>query len=205
MHRYSLLYPQEVSGVVLVDPMRCVEWPPLDPSKQSQIDLGRRLIRYAVPIAVFGVTRLAVISLFHRAKRISGKLDGTTVASSRHVIARITSEVGKMPREVWPVVAAHWSRPGFYAGISSHINSIPATVREMYKAAPIKEIPVTVLTPGSSKPLSDQCLDRIGDHVQQVIAQASHHWIHLDEPDLVIGSIRAMVNAAATESAAAAV
>ena len=58
MRRYALLFPEDVSGVVLVDPMRCEEWPPLDPSKQSQLDLGRRLIRYAHPIAVCGLTRL---------------------------------------------------------------------------------------------------------------------------------------------------
>ena len=66
----------------------------------------------------------------------------------RHVLGRITSEVGKMPREVWPIVAAHWSRPGFYAGMRSHIASIPDTVMEMQDADPIREIPVPVLTPG---------------------------------------------------------
>ena len=204
MRRYALLYPEEVSGVVLVDPMRCEEWPPLDPTKQSQIDLGRRLIRYAQPIAVCGLTRLAVTSLFRRSKKLRGDLAGATVSGGRHVIERITNEVGKMPREVWPVVAAHWSRPSFYAGMRSHIESIPDTVREMHDADPIRDIPVTVLTPGGSKPLSDQCLSRIGDNVRQVIAPASEHWIHLDEPDLVIDSIQAMV-ASVTESVAATV
>jgi len=205
MRRYALLYPEDVSGVVLVDPMRCEEWPPLDPTKQSQIDLGRRLIRYAHPIAVCGLTRLAVTSLFRRSKRLSGNLDGATVAGGRHVIDRITNEVGKMPREVWPVVAAHWSRPSFYAGVRKHIKSIPDTVREMHEAQPIRDIPVTILTPGISTPLSQERLSRIGDNVQQVIAPASEHWIHLDEPDLVISSIRAMVAAAATEPVAVSV
>jgi len=204
MRRFALHYPEEVSGVVLVDPMRCEEWPPLDPTKQSQIDLGRRLIRYAQPIAVCGLTRLAVTSLFRRSKKLRGDLAGATVSGGRHVIERITNEVGKMPREVWPVVAAHWSRPSFYAGMRSHIESIPDTVREMHDADPIRDIPVTVLTPGGSKPLSDQCLSRIGDNVRQVIAPASEHWIHLDEPDLVIDSIQAMV-ATVTESVAATV
>jgi pimeloyl-ACP methyl ester carboxylesterase len=209
MRRYALLYPDEVAGVVLVDPMRCEEWPPLNPSKQSQIELGKRLIRYAQPIAVCGLTRLAVTSLFRHSKRkknkISGNLAGATVSGGRHVISRIAGEVGKMPREVWPVVAAHWSRPSFYEGMRSHIDSIPDTVREMERAEPIREIPVMVLTPGKSSPLSAACLSRIGDNVHQVIAPASEHWIHLDEPDLVIGSIREMVTAAATESIAATV
>jgi pimeloyl-ACP methyl ester carboxylesterase len=121
------------------------------------------------------------------------------------VIGRITSEVGKMPREVWPVVAAHWSSPGFYSGMRRHIDSIPDTVMEMQEAEPIRDIPVLVLTPGKSTPLSEKYLCRIGDNVQQVIAPASEHWIHLDEPDLVIRSIRAMVAAAASESIAATV
>jgi len=205
MRRYALTFPDEVLGVVLVDPMRCEDWPPLNPSKQSQIDLGRRLIRYAHPIAVCGVTPLAVSSLFRRSTKLKGDLDGATVSGGKHVISRITDEVGKMPREVWPVVAAHWSRPGFYLGMRSHIESIPDTVMEMELADPIHEIPVTVLTPGKSKPLSAQCLSKIGDNVQQVIAPASEHWIHLDEPGLVIDSIQAMVAAVTTESVTASV
>ncbi len=200
VRRYALRYPDEVAGVVLVDPMRCEEWPPLDPSKQSQINLGRRLIRYAVPIAFCGVTRLAVRSAFRRAGRPSVSSGNPQKIGSRHVIQRIKQEVGKMPREVWPVVAAHWSRPSFYAGMRSHISSIPDTVREMYQAEPIREIPVCVLTPGKSKPLSDSCLRSIGTNVQQVIAESSEHWIHLDEPELVISAIREMVTAATPET-----
>jgi len=207
MRRFALLHPDEISGVVLVDPMRCEEWPPLNPCKQSQIELGKKLIRYAHPIAVCGLTRLVVTSLFHRStrkkNRISGDLAGATVSGGRHVISRIKDEVGKMPREVWPVVAAHWSRPGFYAGMRRHIDSIPDTVMEMREAEPIRDIPVLVLTPGKSTPLSEEYLSRIGDNVQQVIAPASEHWIHLDEPDLVIRSIRTMVAATASESVAA--
>jgi len=35
MRRYALAYPEDVAGLLLVDPMRCEEWPPLDPTKQS--------------------------------------------------------------------------------------------------------------------------------------------------------------------------
>jgi len=196
MRRYALTYPEEVAGMVLVDPMRCEEWPPLDPAKQSELERGRKLIRFASPIARCGLARLAVTSLFCRSGKLSGHLAGAAGPGGRHVLGRITSEVGKMPREVWPVVAAHWSRPGYYAGMRKHLESIPDTVREMHEAEPIREIPVLVLTPGKSKPLSEECLGKIGDRARQVIALESAHWIHLDEPELVIDSIRAMVEAA---------
>jgi pimeloyl-ACP methyl ester carboxylesterase len=202
MRKFTLLYPNEVASVLLVDPMRCEEWPPLDPSKQSQIDRGKKLSSFAVPIARFGLARLAVTSLLCRSGKISTQLAGVAGNGGRHVLSRVTEEVGKLPREVWPVVAAHWSRPGYYVGMRSHVEAVPATVREMHDASPIHEIPVTVLTPGRSTPLSGECLRRIGDNVQQVIAADSAHWIHLDEPDLVVDSIRAMVESVTAEPVA---
>jgi pimeloyl-ACP methyl ester carboxylesterase len=195
VRRYAATYPEDVAGVVLIDPMRCEDWPPLNPAKQSMIDRGKRLCRYAIPIAQFGLARLAITSLLCRSERILGHLANATGNGGRYVLKRVTEEVGKMPREVWPIVAAHWSRPSYYVGMHRHVEAVPETVREMQDAGPIREIPVLVLTPGKSTPLSDQCLNQIGDNVRQVIAMASAHWIHLDEPELVVDLIREMVTA----------
>lgn len=202
MRRFALLYPDEVAGIVLVDPMRCEEWPPLDPSKQSQLDLGRKLTRFAIPVAQCGFVRLAVTSLLGRSCRLSGALAGAAGRGGQHVLGRIKCEVGKLPPDTWPIIAAHWSRPSYYKGMFNHVNAIPETVREMHGADPIRSTPVLVLTPVSSKPLSEDDLGRIGDNVQQIIAQSSAHWIHLDEPDLVVQSIREMVTAATPDSLA---
>jgi pimeloyl-ACP methyl ester carboxylesterase len=196
MRRYALEYPEDVAGVVLVDPMRCEEWPPEDPDKQRVLDRGARLSRFAIPIAQLGLARLAVTSLLCRSGRIAERLAGVAGNGGKHVLGRVTDEVGKMPREVWPIVAAHWSRPAYYAGMRSHVKAVPATVREMQDAEPILDIPVLVLTPGKSTPLTPAQLFRIGNCVEQVIAAKSAHWIHLDEPDLVINSILEMVSAA---------
>jgi pimeloyl-ACP methyl ester carboxylesterase len=195
MRRFALFYPEEVSGVVLVDPMRSEQWPPLNPARQSQLDLGNRLIAFALPVVRCGLARLLVTWLFGRSSNLSDHIAGAAGAHPRHVLCRIKTEVRKMPRTVWPAVAAHWSRPSFYLGLRSHIASIPATVREMHMAEPIRNIPVTVLTPGSAAPLTQNQLDHIGDSVRQTIAFNSEHWIHLDEPDLVITAIREMIEA----------
>jgi pimeloyl-ACP methyl ester carboxylesterase len=202
MRRYALLYPEDVQGIVLVDPMRCEEWPPMDPAKQATLDRGAKLTGYAIPIARFGLARLAVTSLLCRSGRLSGFLARVAGDGGRHVLGRIKDEVGKMPREVWPIVAAHWSRPGYYAGMCSHIEAVPDTVREMQNADPIRDIPVLILTPGKSSPLNEKSLRQIGDNVEQVIAPASAHWIHLDEPDLVVDSIREMIMATIPEEVA---
>jgi pimeloyl-ACP methyl ester carboxylesterase len=200
MRRFAQLYPDEVTSLVLVDPMRCEEWPPLNPTKQAMIDQVAKLSMYAIPIARFGLARLAVTSLLCRSGRIAEKLAGIGGDRGLHVLERIRGEVGKMPREVWPMVAAQWSRPGYYAGMRNHVEAVPDSVREIQNAEPIRGIPVLLLTPGNSSPLSEDGLRLIGDNVQQVIAPASAHWIHLDEPQLVIDSIREMATSAAQEA-----
>lgn len=204
MRRFALLYPDEVTSIVLVDPMRCDEWPPLNPAKQAEIDRGTKLSSYAIPIAQLGLARLAVTSLLCRSGRVAERLANAAGNGGKHVLGRVKGEVNKMPPEVWPIVAAHWSRPGYYAGMRSHVRAVPDTVREMQAAEPIRGIPVLLLTPGKSTPLSDECLRRIGDNVQQIIAPASAHWIHLDQPQLVIDSIQEMVDAVSAPQAIAA-
>ena len=205
MRKFALLYPEEISSIILVDPMRCEEWPPLDPAKQAMVDRGTRLSGYAIPIARLGLARLAVTSLLCRSGLIAEQLASAAGDGGKHVLGRVRGEVSKMPQEVWPIVAAHWSRPAYYAGMRSHVQAVPETVREMQDALPIRGIPVLLLTPGKSSPLSEDCLSRIGDNVHQVIAPESAHWIHLDEPQLVIDSIQRMVAANSSQEIAAVV
>ena len=112
------------------------------------------------------------------------------------MLGRLTDELNKMPRETWPVVAAHWSNPHFYRGMVAHLKAVPAAVQEMQNAAPVEHAPVVLLTPHSAKPLSSDALLRIGAKTQQIIAHGSGHWIHLDEPDLVRNAILAMLEQA---------
>jgi pimeloyl-ACP methyl ester carboxylesterase len=203
MRKFALLYPEEISSIILVDPMRCEEWPPLNPTKQAEIDRGKKLSGYAIPIAHLGLARLAVTSLLCRSGLIAEQLASAAGSGGKHVLGRVRGEVSKMPPEVWPIVAAHWSRPGYYAGMRSHVESVPETVREMQNAKPIDGIPVLLLTPGKSSPLSEDCLKRIGNNVHQVIASKSAHWIHLDEPQLLIDSIQQMVNASSSQEVVA--
>jgi pimeloyl-ACP methyl ester carboxylesterase len=203
MRSFALSFPEDVAGMVLVDPMRCEEWPPLDPTKEPELRRGRRLIRVALPLARCGLARLALTSLFRRWGGVWKRLAELPGGSGRYALTRIRTEVGKMPREVWPAIAAHWSCPAFYLGLRRHLEAVSSTVEEMHMAEPIARIPIVVLTPGSAEPLDEESLSRIGDCARQVIASRSAHWIHLDEPELVIETIRAMVNAASADKLAA--
>jgi pimeloyl-ACP methyl ester carboxylesterase len=193
VRRYAAEYPDEVVGVVLVDAMRPEEWPPVNETQRGHLDRGIRLTGLAVPIARFGLARFATTSQLCRNGKASRWFSRAAGNGGRHVLERITCEVGKMPREVWPIVAAHWSTPHFYHGLAAHLRAVPASVIEMNEAEPIRSAPVVLLTPGNIDPLSSEQLRRIGPDTQQVIAEKSGHWVHLDEPELVLDAIRTMV------------
>lgn len=195
MRRFALDYPEEVVGVVLVDPMRTEEWPPVNEGQRAMVERSMRLTRHAVRIARVGAARLAVTSLLCRSGRVSGAIGRVSGAQGRYLIERLTEEVAKMPDAVRPGVAAHWSNPMFYGGMLAHLESLRASVEEMHDAKSIEGAPVVVLTPVSAEALSVEALGKIGTDVRQVIAEKSQHWVHLDEPELVIAAILNMRSA----------
>jgi pimeloyl-ACP methyl ester carboxylesterase len=196
VRRYALDWPEEVIGVVLVDAMRTEEWPPVNNEQSALLERGLRLTRHAASIARFGLARLAVTSLLRGSGQWSRLFSRVAGEKGEHVLGRVICEISKMPPEVWPVVAAHWSRPDFYIGMAAHIAAVPASVVEMHHADAIEDMPVVLLTPGNTLPLCREGLRRIGRDTQQVIAKRSGHWIHLDQPELVIDAIRAMLKRA---------
>ena len=186
-------YPDEVVGAVLVDAMRTDEWPPVDESQRKLLNRGAQLTQWGVLIAYSGLARLTTMSFFCRSGKFTKLF--TRATGGHGVLERLTSELDKMPSAVWPIVAAHWSSPAFFRGMTAHIHGVPGTVMEMHDATPIVGIPVVLMTPGHSKAISNEDLRRIGPDAEQRIAEKSGHWLHLDEPELVIEQIRDMVTA----------
>ncbi|HEV2324292.1 MAG TPA: alpha/beta hydrolase, partial [Terracidiphilus sp.] len=196
MRRYALLYPADVAAVVLIDPMRSEEYPPFNPGMRANLALACRLCSVAVPIARFGLARLGLGSLICGSGRIAEKLSSIAGENCRYVLRRIRDEVAKMPAESRPELVALWSRPSLYAEMRAYLQSIPAIVTEMRNVDPVRNVPVLILTPGRAEPLNDEALRRIGDRTRQVIARQSQHWIHFDEPELVIRTILDALHAA---------
>src|SRR6185312_2306954 len=203
VRHFAAAFPDEVAGVVLVDPMRPEDWPPLKEAQRPMVERGIRLAGLGVPVARFGLARLATTSLFCRSGKASRLFSRAAGSGGLHVLDRVTCEVSKMPRWVWPIVAAHWSSPKFYRGLAAHLHAVPATVREMADAKPVIGIPLCVLTAGTAEPLSPDAVRSIGPEAEQVIAENCGHWVHLDDHALVLQTTREMVEQIRSNSAVA--
>jgi pimeloyl-ACP methyl ester carboxylesterase len=191
MHRFALDYPEETAGVVLLDPMRTEEWPPVNAARRGTLERAQRLMGHGVHLARFGVTRLAARSHLCRSAKVSGLLIRLAGEKGAYLAGRLNTEIEKMPPRVRPSIAAHWSTPRFYRGLIAHLSAVPAAVEEMHEAEAIRDVPVVVVTPGRARPASD--MERYGAQSRQIVARASGHWVHLDDPELVVGTILRMV------------
>jgi pimeloyl-ACP methyl ester carboxylesterase len=103
------------------------------------------------------------------------------------LIGRVTRQVAKLPQDLWPAIAAHWANPQFYKTAIAYLQALPATMKEMQTLAPLRDVPTTVILARESN-ASDELA--FAHHIR---AERAGHWIHLDEPELVLGVVREMV------------
>jgi pimeloyl-ACP methyl ester carboxylesterase len=118
MQRFALDYPAETAGVLLLDPMRTDEWPPVNAARLATVTRAQRLTRIGLHCSRIGITRLAVRSHLCRSAKFSGFLIRRAGSKGEYLAGRLHSEIGKMPPQVRPSIAAHWSRRAFIAASS---------------------------------------------------------------------------------------
>jgi pimeloyl-ACP methyl ester carboxylesterase len=193
--QFALLYRDEMAGLVLIDPMPLDGWAPMADDRRRLLARGIGLARRGAWLAHCGVVRLVAAAVIHGPRLLPRDLASAAHRSTPSVVNRVVARIGKLPREVWPMVAAHWSNPKSFAAFAAHLEALPACAAELRLALPLLDLPVTVVTPAGEDHLSEAELRAIAPEARHLLAHGSGHWIHLDEPELVCGIVREMVDA----------
>jgi pimeloyl-ACP methyl ester carboxylesterase len=200
---FANTYADEVSGVILVDPLDPREWTPLTDQKRGIIAHGVKLSRRGAIVARLGLVRLCLSLLLAGNRLLPRAAAKTWSGRAAQIIDRIASQVGKMPQETWPLVAAHWKQPKSFESMARHFECLGQSIREMENARPLA-IPATMLVGKQNEHLADplQHAKRISADTRVIFAENSGHWIQLDEPELVVESIRETVENARRKQSA---
>jgi pimeloyl-ACP methyl ester carboxylesterase len=193
---YAARYPNDVAGLILVDPLPVTEWlhPPATHSRT--LARGVRLARRGALLARIGVVRLTLRLLSGGSRRIPRGIAKLTSGRGESLISRLVGEVRKMPRDAWPVIQSHWSQPKAFEAMADYLEALPESSAEAAALGPLPPIPVTILSASHSTPAQLTERDEIARHSplgRHILAAQSGHWIHLDQPELVIHAIRDMV------------
>jgi pimeloyl-ACP methyl ester carboxylesterase len=183
VRHFASLYPAEVSGLVLVDAVPIAEWFPLTESQKLRLARGVKLSRRGAWLARFGVVRFALTMLMSGSRKLPKLLAMLTAGKGAAVTNNLTQEVRKLPKEVWPMVAAQWSLPKSFLGMADYLEALPENAAAA--RSPV-DIPAVIITALHGTP------EQLPNAIHRTAFQTGH-WIQLDEPDLVVDAIREII------------
>ncbi len=196
-------YPDEVAGTLLLDPADPEQWLDLKGENRAKIVNGARLSRRGVWLARFGLVRL-VVSLgsagaLSAARRLASFL---SEGVPRTLQDRLLSPMQRLPQEARDVLKWFWIRPAYFQALASQIEWVSQSAQQVQISPLPPDLPLTVISAPNSDPQwrpGQEKLAASSSRGRHLEARDSGHWIPLDRPDLVIETLREMVEDARIE------
>lgn len=193
---YAARHRSETAGLVLVDPALLSEWLQPDERRSRMLASGVRLSRRGAVLARFGFVRVCLDMLAAGSRVVPKAAGRLSSGGGSKVIERLSGEVGKMPRELWPAVMANWSDPRCFQGMAAHLELLPAVAQAVAESPSLGDIPLVVISGGhlsEAERAEQDSVTRLSTRGRHVVASGSGHWAHLDEPRLVVQAIRDVI------------
>lgn len=193
---YAHMNPDKIAGLVLVDPVPLTFWAECSQAERTRLRIGASLSRRGAILARFGVVRLALAAFLHGGRKFPKAISRASAAKASKTLERLAGEIGKLPPETWPCIAAHWSTPKCLAAMAGCLESLPDCARAAIAMPVPSNIPLTVISAANAEPSEmrerDECVrqSETGTHIR---AANAGHWIQLEEPELVIDAVRRLV------------
>ncbi|HEX4231131.1 MAG TPA: alpha/beta hydrolase [Bryobacteraceae bacterium] len=194
---YAHRYPDQVAGLVLVDPVSIAYWAGCSPGERKRLTTGARLSRRGALLARFGVVRAALALLLSGGRRLPQLVARTAAPKAAGLMARLAGEVQKLPPANWPIVRAHWSRPKAFAAMAAALDALPPCACEAATMAIPAGIPIVILSAGSATPeeLAERDVWATHSlHGRHIRTEGTGHWLQLERPDLVVAAVRSLIS-----------
>jgi pimeloyl-ACP methyl ester carboxylesterase len=188
--------PEDVAGLVLVDPVSILYWSDCSAREKARLALGARFSRRGALLARFGVVRLALAALIGGGRLFPKLISRASAGRGRGTVERLVGEVRKLPREVWPSIASHWSDPKCFQAMAAALESLPLNAQEALGVTVPPRIPLVILSAADSTKLELEERERWvreSQHGLHVHLEKSGHWVQLEQPQVVVDAVRNLV------------
>ena len=197
MPLFAARFPEEIAGMVLVDPVAPAEWNPPAEHDWKLTRIGAKVCRRAALLSRIGIIRLVAFLLTSGVKKPAGYLvrliSRGTPADSGSVSSPWFSA---LPANEKGMAAVFWVQQKFALTIASQLENLPASAARIGELDNFCDKPVVILSAGTApehRRKEHAAMARrlpLGNHV---LAENSDHWIMQEDPDLVIGAIEKVV------------
>jgi pimeloyl-ACP methyl ester carboxylesterase len=192
---YASQHPNGIAGLVLLDPPS--EWHATTREQARLLWGGIRLSRIGGILARLGIVRACLALLSGGAPGVPRNFVRIFGSTAAHMLERLVGEVRKLPPEVHPIVQELWCQPKCFRAIADHLGALEETAAFVAGLGSLGDVPLVIVSSGRQPPgtiAQHQDLARLSSQSRHVIAARSGHWIQFDEPDLVVATIRDLVN-----------
>ena len=196
---YAQRFPEELAGIILVDPLTPEEWINPHLSQLWQLRRGVWFSRAGAALGGVGVVRFCLWLLLQRGnsavpRRVLRLFGGKASETGQ----RIVGELAKLPPETVRMIRERWSHGRFFLTMSRYIQTLPATSAEASGFQIPVHIPVTVISGAHQLPVrlaEHQAIAAHSLYGKHLIAGKGAHWVHLDQPELIVEAVRDMAEA----------
>jgi pimeloyl-ACP methyl ester carboxylesterase len=199
MRFYASRHPNDVAGLVLIEPAIPEEWTNPTDEQRALIARGVRLCRYGATAARRGLAQLVSGLVRFGALRAARLVVGLVSRGGlRREDEGILAPIWKLPPEVRSVLREMWTQPKFFEALGSQIDTVCESAAAVMSAGPADydDLPLTVLSSARSSEQrlqADSALARRSTRGRHILAAESGHWIPLEAPQVVVDAIAAMV------------
>jgi pimeloyl-ACP methyl ester carboxylesterase len=193
MPLFAARYPEEVAGMVLVDPVAPAEWDPPSEHDLKLARMGAKVCRRAAFLARFGAIRFVAFLLTTGVKKVAGSLVRLISRGTPAESGTVSSPwFAALPPNEKAMASVFWVQPKFALTIASQLENLPASAASVGQFPNFSEKPVIILSaqtaPERRRAEHAEIARRLpqGEHA---LAGKSNHWIMWEDPELVIRAV----------------
>ncbi len=197
---FAARYPEQVSGLVLIDPVVPREWNPPGERNEKSIRVGSRILRRAASVSRLGVLRFLAFLLRSGATVFADPLvrlvsrgapnkDGTTKSP-------LFWNLPPAERAMTPVF---WVQAKFAKTIASQLQQLPTSAAQVAAAGNLEGINLTVISAANTpaeRRAEQIATARLSSRGKHLTAACGGHWVMEDDPDIVLQAIREAIERA---------
>jgi pimeloyl-ACP methyl ester carboxylesterase len=191
---YASRYPSDVAGLVLVDPP--TEWQDVRGTRARVLWGGIQLSRFGGVLARVGIVRACLALLTGGAPGVPRTFLRVFGPAATRTVEHLVGEVRKLPPDVHPVVQTLWCQPKCFRGMAEHLGTLRETAATAGAVGPLGDLPIVVLSAGDQPPhivAAHQRLASLSTEGRHLVAARSGHWIMFDQPEVIVATIREIV------------
>jgi pimeloyl-ACP methyl ester carboxylesterase len=197
MPLFAARFPDEVAGMVLVDPVAPAEWNPPSEHDLKLTRIGAKVCRRAAILARVGMIRFVAFLLTTGVKKLAGYLVRLISRGTPAESGSVSSPwFSALPANERAMAAVFWVQPKFALTIASQLENLPISAASVGQFANFSEKPVVILsarTAPEHRRLEHASMAGRLPQGEHVLAGNSNHWIMQEDPDLVIRAIEKVI------------